>query len=383
MRILFIAVATPPHVYPLVPLAWACRLAGHEVRFVTAGSVSAVVTQTGLPATKIRSSPVFSAEERDALVRSVYSQPPWPRDYGVNRHLLDSDQRGLLTWLGRYMIEASESLADGLVEFTKVWRPDLVVHDAVTYAGAVAAAVVDVPAVRHLFGSASYPRLELTPPDPLPEYVQLFTRFGVPPTTSAAMIVDPTPPSMRQTAESPRLDMRYIPYNGAGAVPDWAHAPQERPRVLVTWGHTNAESLGGAAADPFSDTMEVAAELGMEVVVLTDTPLQYVLPHCDLIVQQGGDGTTLTAATFGVPQLMISRKPDAELAPARLAAVGAGIHLKYQNLRDDPDSRAVVREAMVKLCEDSSYRDAAARLRAEISAQPSPAEVVAGLEALV
>ena len=48
-----------------------------------------------------------------------------------------------------------------------------------------------------------------------------------------------------------------------------------------------------------------------------------------------------------------------------------------------PDSRAVVREAMVKLWQDSSFRDAADRLRAEISAQPSPAEVVAGLEALV
>jgi UDP:flavonoid glycosyltransferase YjiC (YdhE family) len=383
MRMLFIAVATPPHVYPLVPLAWACRLAGHEIRFVTAGSVSATVAETGLPATVIRSSPVFTREERDDLVRAVYTQPPWPLDYGVNRHLLNEDQRGLLVWLGRYMVEASESLADSLVEFTRAWKPDLVVHDAVTYAGAVAAAVIGVPAVRHLFGSASYPRLELTPPDPLPEYVRLFSRFGVRPTTSTSMIVDPTPPSMRQTAESPRLDMRYIPYNGAGVVPKWATEPRDRPRVCVTWGHTNAESLGEAAADPFHDAMELAGELGMDVVTMSGTPLQYVLPYCDLIVQQGGDGTTLTAACFGVPQLVISRKPDAELAPARLAATGAGIHLKYQNLREDPASRSVVREAMVKLYEDDSYREAAARLRAEISAQPLPAEVVSGLEQLV
>ena len=377
MRVLFVVVAGLPHLYPLVPLAWAFRLAGHEVRFASSGSVEQAIVHSGLPAVVIPGNgPVLSATERADLVRDVYSQPPWPRDYGVHRHLLDADQRGLLTRLGQYMVAASEALVDGLVSFAQEWKPDIVVHDAITYAGAVTAAVLGVPGVRHLFGTASYPRLELTPTEPLPEYVRLFERLGVSP-VEPAMIVDPTPPSMRQTTATPSLDMRYVPYNGAGLVPDWLATPRQRPRVCVTWGVTNEDSLGSAAADPFQDAISVAAEMDMDVVVMTGTPLQYVLPYCDLIVQQGGDGTTLTAASFGVPQLAVSRKPDAELAPARLAATGAGVHLRYQ----DRPSRDVLREAMAVLRSDRC-RAAAARLRAEIEAQPAPAEVVRDLEKL-
>src|SRR5438128_2281450 len=130
--------------YPLVPLAWAFRLAGHEVRFASAGSIEDAIIHTGLPAVVIRrTGPVLTGEELDDLVREVYSQPPWPLDYGVNRHLLDDSQRALLTRLGQYMVAASDRLAGGLVKFAKEWKPDLIVHDATTYAGAVAAAVLD------------------------------------------------------------------------------------------------------------------------------------------------------------------------------------------------------------------------------------------------
>src|SRR5439155_10885651 len=114
--------------------------------------------------------------------------------------------------------------------------------------------------------------------------------------------------------------------------------------------------------------------------VLVAAPLHLVLPHCGLIVHQAGDGTALTAAALGVPQLPITRKPDPALTGDRLAAVGAAIHLRYQELEREPDARQAIRVAAEKMLADSAYTESAARLRAEIERQPAPAELVAILE---
>jgi UDP:flavonoid glycosyltransferase YjiC (YdhE family) len=228
----------------------------------------------------------------------------------------------------------------------------------------------------------------------------MFERFGVPARVYPTTNVEPTPPRMRLAVDSPRLDMRYIPYNGTGLQPPGLTGRRSRPRACVTWGHTASGALGAAASDPQRQAVTALAQAGVDVLVattaeqaallddlpddvrvLSDVPLQLVLPHCDVVVQQGGDGTTLTAATLGLPQLAISRKPDAELAPGRLAASGAGIHLRYQELRQDPAAHDVIRDAVGKLLGDAAYRDAAAALREEIEAQPAPVDLVPALTA--
>jgi glycosyltransferase len=256
-----------------------------------------------------------------------------------------------------------------------------------------------VPAIRHLFGTVSLPPIELDARgEPLPEYTRMFAARGLPVLRTPAAVVDPTPPSMRLAAWPGCLDMRYVPYNGPGLVPDWLTPASGRPRVCVTWGHTSARALGGSAAEPYREAIEALVELGAEIIVVTtaeqlellgpvpagvrtaaSVPLNLIMPGCDLLVQQGGDGTTLTAAAAGVPSLVISRKPDAELPAGRLAAIGAGVHLRYQELRDDQASRQVIRDALEKLLVDSAYRDAAGRLAAEIERQPAPADVVPAL----
>jgi UDP:flavonoid glycosyltransferase YjiC (YdhE family) len=99
-------------------------------------------------------------------------------------------------------------------------------------------------------------------------------------------------------------------------------------------------------------------------------------------VHQAGDGTSLTACAAGVPQLPITRKPDPALTGDRLAAVGAAIHLRYQELEREPDACEVVRTAAEKLLTDTSYRDAAVRLHQEMERQPAPSELVPVLETL-
>jgi len=397
MRVLFTAVAGRPHLFPLVPLAWACRAAGHEVRLASAPSAAEIIVHTGLPAVVIGSGPRLSDSDRADLVRAVYGQPPWPRDWPATVTRLDDGQRALLARLGRYLVTAADAMTDGLISFARQWKPDVIVHDAITYAGEVAAQKLDIPNIKHNFGTATQPRLHT-----VPEYQELFHKHRTMPRTTPTATIDPTPPSMRfPTLAEPVLDMRYVPYNGSGIVPRWLAAPAHRPRVCVTWGHTAPDALGESAVDPYRMVIDALAPLDVDIVVVTtaaqldelgplpprvrtapSAPLHLVLPHCDAIVQQGGDGTTLTAAAAGIPQLAITCKPDAEIAPGRLCAAGAGIHLYYQELRPEPRCEPIVRDAVSTLLTDSAIAAAAGRLRVEIGEMPAPADLVAAIEKL-
>ncbi|MEU3908904.1 hypothetical protein AB0F20_34740, partial [Streptomyces goshikiensis] len=47
MRILFTTWAAPSHLFPLVPLAWAARVAGHEVLLAVADAAAELSKATG------------------------------------------------------------------------------------------------------------------------------------------------------------------------------------------------------------------------------------------------------------------------------------------------------------------------------------------------
>jgi UDP:flavonoid glycosyltransferase YjiC (YdhE family) len=182
------------------------------------------------------------------------------------------------------------------------------------------------------------------------------------------------------------------------------HRPAERPRVCVTWGiaaSRNSRRYGPLVLDPCRQALAALSDLDVEVVLTTmadqlellgalpanvrplvSVPLHLLLPDCALIVHQAGDGTALTAAALGVPQLAITAKPDPALTGSRLVAVGAAIHLRHQELVAEPDAVAVICAAADKLLADPAYPAAARRLRDEIELQPTPAEVVSSLAAL-
>jgi UDP:flavonoid glycosyltransferase YjiC (YdhE family) len=218
------------------------------------------------------------------------------------------------------------------------------------------------------------------------------------------MTIDPSPPSLRLPVPEPFLECRYVPYNGPGTAPAWLGSPSELPRICLTWGMSVARlsgQIGPAALDPFRCTVDALAEVDAEVVLTTtrdqlerlgtlpdnvrpleSVPLQLLLPHCALIAHQAGDGTALTAAALGVPQLAITRKPDPALTGGRLAAVGAAIHLRYQELEADSNAHKVIRAAAENLLGDPAYTESAIRLREDIQRQPAPADLVGTLDML-
>lgn len=402
MRVLFTSHGAAPHLFPMVPLAWAFRAAGHEVRMASQTKIRNALVRNGLPAFEIMNAPRWTEAQRRETVSAIYFQEAWPPGWARDPGALTGEQRAYLEFIGRRLIANGEAMADELIEIGLAWRPDLIVYDQITFAGEVAAARLGVPSVRHLCGTVAFPRAEFdTAGQPLAEYERLFSSRGLAMVRDPLAWVDMTPPSMRVATEPNTVDVRYVPYNGPGTVPDWLAEPTRRPRVCVTWGHTAALALGEEASRPFVIALEAIAELDVEIVVVTtaeqiaqlnlppgartaaSAPLHLILPYCDVLVQQGGDGTTLTAASCGVPQLAISRKPDAEVSPGQLAGVGAGIHLRYQEIRDDENAKGIIRTAVERLLEEPRYREAAQWLRAEIERQPAPAEVVSTLTALV
>ena len=223
----------------------------------------------------------------------------------------------------------------------------------------------------------------------------------MPPTVS----VDPSPPSLRLPVDGECLQQQYVPYNGHGEQPRWLLAPREKQRVCITWGHSvlrAAAAVGRIAMDPFLDAILAISALDVEVVLATSArhvellgdlpdgvrvaesaPLHLVLPHCDLIVHQAGDGTALTAAAVGVPQLAITSKPDPALTADRLSGFGAACHLRYQELGHDPAGTQLIRATAEKMLADSAFTVAAGWLRQEILRQPTPAETIDTITALV
>jgi UDP:flavonoid glycosyltransferase YjiC (YdhE family) len=77
MRVLFTCQPALPHLYPLVPLAWACRSAGHEVRIASEAKIVEQIVHTGLHAVELP-----TVHKRAPRIGSGWSPPSTPRARG-------------------------------------------------------------------------------------------------------------------------------------------------------------------------------------------------------------------------------------------------------------------------------------------------------------
>lgn len=378
MRVLFTTWAWPSHLYALVPLAWACRAAGHEVLVASQPELLDEITRTGLPGAA-----VGADVDAAAMVRG-YVLPSEAGGADGQAPRTGKGPRAMQMFLAH-----AESMVDGLVELARRWRPDVVVYEPTALAGPVAAAAVGVPAVRQLYGTDLMVRARALLPDLLAPLADRhgageFDPFGV-------VTIDPTPTSLQVPTDYPRLPMRYVPFNGPGALPS-STVDKSRQRVCVTWGHTMAKLdpsrfLAGqmiAALGSLDVDIVAAVSAGQRALlgpvpdgvrVEVDTPLQHLLGDCDLVVAHGGAGTVLTALSFGVPLLLVPQLPDHLGHSGRVLATGVG-----ETLTRDEATAEEVRTQAKRLLGDSPQRAAAGRLAEEIREQPSPSTVVTELE---
>ncbi|BFO18346.1 hypothetical protein SHKM778_47340 [Streptomyces sp. KM77-8] len=175
MRILFAASGWPTHYMSMVPLAWALRAAGHEVWVAAQPSMHITIVRSGMPAVPVGVDVDYVAVRKRTLPHER-SDGAGSRDAAELRDAAEQDDGGLFgAWN-----EATSAALDDTVAFARAWRPDLVVGDTMAPAALVAAHVLGVPGVRHLWG----PDILGTPEgakvlDILPGYREQYERHGV------------------------------------------------------------------------------------------------------------------------------------------------------------------------------------------------------------
>jgi UDP:flavonoid glycosyltransferase YjiC (YdhE family) len=113
-------------------------------------------------------------------------------------------------------------------------------------------------------------------------------------------------------------------------------------------------------------------ELPENVRVTGWVPLGALVETCAAAIHHGGSGTTLTIVEAGIPQIVLPQGADQFVNAGWVRERGAGIV---------PESGVVDAGLVKQLLTDDTLGGAAAVLRAELHAMPSPASLVAKLEA--
>nr|WP_159394742.1 nucleotide disphospho-sugar-binding domain-containing protein [Streptomyces sp. H-KF8] len=236
----------------MVPLAWALRTAGHEVRVATQPEMAEAVTRTGLTAVPLGSDhrwkQVMEASQDEGWASRVAEAVTHSADLGHDELFRFFDE----TTTRYFRTVNNDEFTDALVAHARRWQPDLIVWEQFTWAGAVAARATGAAHARMLWGAdvvtrsrndfldrlAERPEDRRT--DPLRDWLtESLARHGAAYDETVAngqWTIDVSPPGHRVDNGLPVVGVRYIPYNGQAELPEWLAAEPARPRVAVTAG---------------------------------------------------------------------------------------------------------------------------------------------------
>ncbi|MEX5712126.1 activator-dependent family glycosyltransferase [Parafrankia sp. FMc6] len=414
MRVLVTSFAMDAHFNGAVPLAWALRSAGHEVRVASQPALTESITAAGLTAVPVGTDHMMHMVA--GTVGSAMYAHHSSSDFLEHRpDRLDLDfhiaSNSLLT-ATYYMQINNDPMVDELVAYARHWKPDLVIWELFTFAGAVAAMATGAAHARILsFPDTFYgvrkvflERLATSPErhdDSLAEWLAVvLERHGCEfdeQAVTGQWTIDQMPAGVRLSPGLPTVEMRYLPYNGPtpAVVPEWLWSTPDRPRVCFTLGETIRQTEFPNAVN-VADLFEAIADLDIEVVALLNEkelegvskvpdntrvveriPLAALMPSCSAIVHHGGAGTWATAAAYGVPQIAMGWMWDAVYRAQRLEELAAGLHIPSFQL-----TVAGLREKLVRILTEPSFAAGAARLRDVMARAASPVETVPTLERL-
>jgi UDP:flavonoid glycosyltransferase YjiC (YdhE family) len=450
MRVMFAVFPAPAHFLPVVPYAWALQSAGHEVcvasvpgvptgvaipdfhRAVTAAGLTAVscgepqslsVHDGGYPGFE-EFLPTMAESQRyvQAMDISPADRPTWDVFYHFT----------LLTIRNYHPPEPRQDV-DALIDFTRRWRPDLVLWDPWFPCGAVAARLSGAAHARLLMAQDytgwvcdTFARLQgrpNLPENPLRTTIQpLADRYGVAVDDELLLgqwTIDPFPPGMSLATNVATVQARYVPYTGAGVLPEWLYERTDRRRIALSlgvstrmffkgdWGRTAKlmEAVAGLDAEVVA-TLNSNQLLDMDVPVpdnvrtIDYVPLTQLLPTSDMLIHHGSPATFWTAAAFDIPQLICDTDEPARIVAAVtehgvewnllcqrqitathtsefLVGRSAGARLNHQTM-----SPAEIRAQIQRVLDDPSYQAGATSVYNDWLATPSPADIVPALEKL-
>jgi protomycinolide IV desosaminyltransferase len=414
VRVMLMVFPTRTHVYSMAPVGWALAAAGHEVRFVGQRNPREVqpFVETGLDA-------MWFGEDLDIAHHrrlSIDGDDTTHGEYQLSesrpeRYTEEYVRTVYDGWVDVFRWNTPEPLLNELVRFARQWRPDLVVWDPLLYAAPIVAQAVGVPHLRMMYAADQTARIgaqyrdlrasrpEDTGPDPFVEWMSAEVgRFGAKYDEAlryGVKTIDCHPSYLRYDGvDVDYLPARFVPLNKPMALPRWVVETPSRPRVLLTLGISNRQTLGAEEAsvsallDGLSDLdVEVIATLNAEQLASVDkipdnvravdfVPMNELLASCSAIVHQGGGATIGNAVVNGVPQLVIPGTTWSERVSA-LAQVkrGNGVLVELEDVT--PHS---VRSGLERLLDEPSFRDCALEVRDEMLATPTLDDLVPELE---
>jgi glycosyltransferase (activator-dependent family) len=425
MRVLFATYAVKTHFQAMVPLAWALRNAGHEVRVAGQPELVDVITKAGLTAVPVGTDHTLWRTANRFLTRRYAELNPEVYRSVREARVLPFDQAesapGELTWAelapayenlvqSWYRIVNGPMVSD-LVDFARHWQPDLVIWEPNSYAAAIAAEVSGAAHARLLWGvdifavtRARFLELQRQQPegdrgDALGEWlaseIGLYDKDFTETLVTGHFTIDQLPGPLRMTSDLHYVRMGYVPYNGVAVVPKWLWGQPERPRVALTLGVTATESFGGYGVG-VQDVLDSLADLDIEIVatvaeheqhklgripantrIVPSVPLHALLPSCTAAIHHAGFGTLSTSLFYGVAPMSLPERFDEPLLARRVEAHGAGLQVHMAEA-----TGAQVRDGVQRLLAEPSFQRGAESLRAEMLGMPSPADLVAHLEEL-
>jgi glycosyltransferase (activator-dependent family) len=416
MRVLFVTFPWKTHLYLTVPMAWSLRTAGHDVHVASSPEFTDVITGTGLTAVAVGSGPPLQEKGDRIIQRAARSGMVLPKIEYAQEEQLTWEQLKAFHSVFAMIIEASnDSMIEDLVEYCRCWKPDLVVWESMSYAGSIAAAAVGTAHARmHLAIDVGTPlrqrflalRAQQTPEDrddPVEEWMSKWaSKYGFDASEellTGQFTIDQMPDSIRSASDVRNVSVRYVPHNGPSLVPNWIHHEPQAPRVLATFGVSMWSVAGNqpVSVNEIQEMLDSVADLDVELVltlseriqqkikrvpentkIVDFVPLHAIISSCSAVMHHGGVPAFCSAIAHGVPQLMVSLiAQDARVRGQRLEEARAGLWIPPEDMTGPR-----VREDLVRLLEDPSFRSGAERLRQEMLAQPSPNDVVPELEKL-
>jgi UDP:flavonoid glycosyltransferase YjiC (YdhE family) len=386
MRVLFSTLTAYGHFFQVLPLAVAAHRSGHQVTFATGEVRHGLLTELGLDV-------VTAGRETEELVAEAaraVGVPPPSEQKAPDRQAMELISR-------EFCRLAPKSYVDDLLPEFERQRPDLVVHASYNPGAGLAAKAAGIPALCHASGRVrpATDYLMVMSEDVLREYAAGELGLELPAEYATYLghpYLDICPASLQDadfvaSCGDLRSELRPVGFNTPGELPAWVRErPPSRPLVYLTLGtesdnrvlHMMRETIAGLSSldvDVFVATPKLADELGAlpdNVRVERWVAQAELLPHVDLVVQHGGNGTTFGALGSGIPQLFLQNLPgpDQLLNAGMVCDAGAGELLKHEEV-----TAASVAEAASHLLGDPDRTAAAKEIARQVAEMPSPDEV--------
>lgn len=384
MRVLFSCLPAYGHLQPMIPLAIACRDAGHDVLVATGPDLMARPAELGLDAAAVGPS---RAEGTELARRGSAGAGTDP----ATRRTWDS-----YTYVHHFPSTVARARATDLRPLVQQWSAELVVHDVTDFAAPLSASAAGIPSALHSWGPPLPGRLMARAGS---KAVPLWDAAGLPAPTAGGMhrglYLDICPPALwpADAGEVPRVQPLQPSALGEGGELPLLDKVERLPHAATA--HLTLGTVSNQSIETFRLLLDYLEPLPLNVVVTVGPdqepailgdqpdhvlvasylPIHLLLAHCHVVIAHGGSGTMLAALRAGLPQLIFPFDADNYRNANLCERAGAGLQISLRGMSDD-----AVRAAVTRLLEDTAFSTAASEVGDQIRAMPTPDEVVRVLE---